>query len=191
MLPGRARLQKLHFYSTPSFFPTFPSRSVCCGAARVRKRPRCFGSGCQSRNVCSMFGLWLACAVLTGPLWGIVGSAGVTGLEPEPAARRTGEIKQSLSGYKVRNVPLVSVVKLRSPASPSLSHIVLVLLLLPLANKIKILVMNGYDVRRLIQSHFHAHSNTHTPPPPSEEGVLVIDGSGHPRSLPLFSVRCF
>lgn len=85
------------------------------------------------------------------------------------------------------------VSKLRSPASTSLSHIVLVLLLLPLllANKIKILVMNGYDVRRLIQSNFHTHSNTHTPPPPSEEGVLVIDGSGHPCSLPLFSVCSF
>lgn len=35
---------------------------------RFAAAPRCFGSGCQSRNICSMFGLWLACAVLTGPL---------------------------------------------------------------------------------------------------------------------------
>lgn len=68
--------------------------------------------------------------------------------------------------------------------------------------------MNGYNVRRFIHSHVRSHTHTHTlldthkhtlllflllhmAFPSSEEGVLVVDGSWRPRSIPLFSLHCF
>lgn len=72
---------------------------------------------------------------------------------------------------------------------PSLSPIVLVLDSSSSTNKVKTLVMNGYEGRRLIQSDSHTLLLPVLALPSSEEGVLVIDGSGRPRSIPLLPLH--